>query len=73
MALRIIKEIGIQNFIIFSNSQLVVNWCQSYFKVRDPSLIKYEKKVQSLMTKIKNRQSHCELRQVARRDNEEAN
>lgn len=45
MTLRIVKEVCIQKSIIFSNSQLVVNQCQSYFKVRDLSLVKYEEKI----------------------------
>lgn len=45
MALEIIKEVGILHSTIHCNSQLVVNHCQGHFKVRDPSLAKYEEKV----------------------------
>lgn len=72
IALKIIVEIGMQKSIIFSDSQLVVNQCQGQFKIWDPNLVKYKEKVWSLITRIKDRQGDCELRQVARSYNEEA-
>ncbi|XP_021623865.1 uncharacterized protein Mb2253c-like [Manihot esculenta] len=71
MTLKIIKELGIHKSNIFSDSQLIVNQCQGQFKVREPNLVKYEKKIHSLMERIKDRQGNCELHQVARGDNKD--
>lgn len=44
IALKIVAEIDIQESIIFSDSQLVINQYQGQFKVQDSNLIKYEDK-----------------------------
>lgn len=72
MELKTIKKVSIQNSTIYSDSQLVFNQCPSHFKVWDPSLLKYEEKVQSLLAEIREKLGDCELRQVARGDNSEA-
>lgn len=73
IALKLIKEVGINHYIIYCDSQLVVNQFQGYFKRSNRSLRKYEEKVQLLLTVIKERQGYYKLLQVVQGENGEAN
>lgn len=72
IALKIVKEVGIHNFIIYIESQLVVNQYQKQFKVSDLDQINYEEKFHLLLMVIKEKQGNCKLRKVARGKNGEA-